>query len=159
MPSTLSNPLTTLRDELSLIQTLIELMKQEQGFLVAADTDGLTAITALKNGLVGQLAELSQQRHAQLGAAGFAAEDAGMAAWLDAQQHPDAHSLWQDLLAATREAKELNRINGMLITKHLNHNQTLINAMRTPAASAETSVYGPSGQTATGGPSRRFVVG
>jgi flagella synthesis protein FlgN len=155
----MASPLTTLRDELSLIQTLIELMKQEQRLLVEADTDGLTAITPQKNQLVGQLAALSQQRHGNLVEAGFAGEDASMPAWLEAQQDAGAASLWQDLLAATREAKELNRVNGMLITKHLNHNQQLINAMRTPAGGNEATVYGPGGQTSTGGPSRRFVVG
>ena len=54
MPSNVS---TTLRDELSLIRILIDLMKQEQGLLVAADTDGLNAITPQKNQLIGQLGE------------------------------------------------------------------------------------------------------
>jgi flagella synthesis protein FlgN len=155
----MASPLSTLRDELSLVQTLIDLMKDEQRLLVDADTDGLSAVTAQKNGLVVQLAGMSQQRHAQLQAAGFAAEDASMERWLAEHKDLDAAALWQDLLAATREAKELNRVNGMLITKHLTHNQQLINAMRTPAGGAEASVYGPSGQTAPGGPSRRFVVG
>lgn len=157
MPS----PSTTLRDELSLIHTLSGLMKEEQRMLVVADTDGLTAITVQKNDLVGQLAELSQQRHGLLAQAGVAADDGGMDVWLAGHGNGDAEaaSLWQDLLAATRAAKELNRVNGMLITKHINHNQQLINAMRTPAGGADAGVYGPSGQTATGGPSRRFVVG
>lgn len=155
----MASPLNTVRDELSLIHTLIELMKQEQRLLIEADTDGLTAITPQKNQLIGQLAGLSLQRHAQLADAGFAAEDASMQAWLDTNQQADGASLWQDLLAATREAKELNRVNGMLITKHLNHTQHLIAAMRTPAGGAEAAVYGPSGQTAPTGPSRRFVVG
>lgn len=155
----MASPLITLRDELSLIHTLIELMKGEQRMLIDADTDGLTAITPQKNQLIGQLAALSQQRHQQLGAAGFAPDDASMQAWLDGQADPDAASLWQDLLAATREAKELNRVNGMLITKHLNNTQQLINAMRTPAGSQEATVYGPSGQTTSAAPSRRFVVG
>lgn len=152
-------PATTLHDELSLIHTLSALMKHEQRMLVDADTDGLSAITAQKNDLVGQLAELSRQRHGLLAQAGVAADDGGMDVWLAAHGGQETAALWQDLLAATRAAKELNRVNGMLITKHLNHNQQLINAMRTPAGGADAGVYGPSGQTATGGPSRRFVVG
>ena len=105
------------------------------------------------------MAELSNQRHQNLADAGLAAEDASMSTWLDQQKDEVSASLWQDLLAATREAKELNRVNGMLIAKHLNHNQTIINAMRTPAGGADAGVYGPSGQTAVSGPSRRFVVG
>jgi flagella synthesis protein FlgN len=155
----MASPITTVRDELSLVQTLSELMKQEQRLLVAADTDGLTAITPQKNQLVGQLAALSAERHQNLAAAGFAADDAAMHAWIAEQKDADAASLWEDLLAATREAKELNRVNGMLISKHLSTNQQLINAMRAPAGGADAAVYGPTGQTAPSGPSRRYVVG
>ena len=155
----MASPIHTVRDEFSLINTLIELMKQEQRLLVAADTDGLTAVTAQKSQLVTQMAALSKTRHQQLAQAGFPAEDAGMTGWLERSADKDAASLWQDLLAATRQAKELNRVNGMLISKQLNNTHTLINAMRTPAGAADTGVYGPTGQTSISQPSRRFVAG
>ena len=155
----MASPIHTVRDEFSLINTLIELMKQEQRLLVAADTDGLTAVTAQKSQLVAQMAALSKTRHDQLAQAGFAAEDASMAGWLERHGDKDGASLWQDLLAATRQAKELNRVNGMLISKQLNNTHTLLNAMRTPAGAADPGVYGPSGQTSNSQPSRRFVVG
>ena len=47
----------------------------------------------------------------------------------------------------------------MLINKQMTHTQAVLNAMRTPAGGLDGGVYGPSGQTAAGGPSRRFVVG
>jgi flagella synthesis protein FlgN len=47
----------------------------------------------------------------------------------------------------------------MLINKQMTHNQNLLNAMRQPANSADAAVYGRTGQTTPGGPSRRFVVG
>jgi flagella synthesis protein FlgN len=96
-----------------------------------------------------------------LGAAGFTGQDAGMEPWLASAGADAAEgaSVWQDLLDKTRAAKELNRVNGMLITKQLSHNQVLINAMRTPTAAADAGVYNPSGQTSFGGPSRRYVLG
>jgi flagella synthesis protein FlgN len=155
----MASPTTTLHDEQQLIATLIKLMKQEQGFLVSADADGLTAVTPQKSQLVQQMATLAQQRHQTLGAAGFAQDEAGMKDWLDSASDGAATALWQDLLALTREAKELNRVNGMLINKQMNHNQHIINAMRTPANSADAGFYGPSGQPTSGATSRRFVVG
>jgi flagellar biosynthesis protein FlgN len=155
-----ASPLSTLRDEKQLITTLLDLLKQEQQILVRADSDGLTSVTPLKSSLVTQLGQLAGQRHAALGAAGFAAREEGMQAWLDASPDKAAASLWQDLLAITREAKEVNRVNGMLITKHLSHNQAIINAMRQPAArGGEQAFYGPTGQATSSGPSRRYVVG
>jgi len=151
--------ITTLRDELALLDSLVELMKQEQQMLVAADTDALALLTPRKDAAIAQLAALAKQRHQQLGAAGFPAREAGMETWLDNSKDAAANADWQQVLARTRDAKELNRVNGMLITKQLTHNQNLINAMRTPAGGSEAGVYGPSGQAAPMGPSRRFVVG
>lgn len=155
MPS----PNTTLRDEQQLIGSLIELMKQEQQFLVKADSDGLDTITPQKAELVQQAAQLAGQRHEALGAAGFAAREAGMEDWLAASGDAAARALWLDLLELTREAKELNRVNGMLVNKQMTNTQVILNAMRTPAGGADAAVYGPSGQAGAGGPSRRFVIG
>lgn len=149
----------TVQDELKLISCLIDLMKQEQQFLVAADTDGLNSVTPLKIDLIEQMAALGEQRHQCLAAVGAAPSDAGMDAWLAGQNNPLYSEQWQQLLSKMREAKELNRVNGMLITKQITQNAILINAMRTPADAADTGFYGPSGQTTPVSSKRRLVVG
>jgi flagella synthesis protein FlgN len=155
----MTSPITTLRDEQQLITSLVDLMKQEQQFLVSADSDGLNTITPQKSALVQQAAALASQRHKALGAAGFPAREAGMEDFLTSSKDDNARALWLALLERTREAKELNRVNGMLINKQMTNTQVVLNAMRTPAGAADTGVYGPGGQTSGGGPSRRFVVG
>lgn len=155
----MTSPITTLRDEQQLITSLVDLMKQEQQFLVSADSDGLNTITPQKSSLVQQMAALAGRRHQALGGAGFPAGEAGMEDWLASCDDADARALWRGLLERTREAKELNRVNGMLINKQMTNTQVVLNAMRTPAGGADTGVYGPGGQTTAGGPSRRFVVG
>jgi flagellar biosynthesis protein FlgN len=154
-----ASPHSTLQDELKLINCLIDLMKQEQQFLVAANTDGLETLTPLKNQLVDQLAALSTQRHAALQADGFAASEVGMEAWLVRMSNPAANAAWKQLLDQTREAKEQNRINGMLINKQLSANHTLLNAMRAPAGGGENAFYGPSGQTTSITGKRGVIVG
>ncbi len=154
-----ASPHSTLQDELKVVNCLIDLMKQEQQFLVAADTHGLESLTPLKNGLVEQLSSFSVKRHAALQADGFAASETGMEAWLLRMNDPAIRASWAQLLDRTREAKELNRVNGMLINKQFSANQTLLNAMRAPAGSAETAVYGPSGQTSSLGGKRGAIVG
>jgi flagella synthesis protein FlgN len=155
----MTSPTTTLRDEQRLITSLVELMKQEQQFLISADSDGLATTTAQKSVLVQQMAAAATQRHRALGAAGFAAGEAGMEPWLAVCSELDADGVWRDLVERTRAAKELNRVNGMLINKQMTHTQVALNAMRTPAGGNDPGVYGPRGQAAAGGPSRRFVVG
>jgi flagella synthesis protein FlgN len=155
----MTRPNATLTAEHERISALVELMKQEQQFLVAADADGLAGLTPRKVVLVQELAQLSRERHAALGGAGFIASEAGMEPWLAAQGDDISRSAWSQLLALTAEAKELNRVNGMLINRQMAHNQTVLNALRTPTAAPESTLYGAKGQTFGSAPSRRFVVG
>ena len=152
-------PHATLTFEHERIAALVDLMKQEQQLLVAADADALGELTPRKVALVQELAQLSRQRHDALGAAGFAAAEAGMEPWLAARGDDAARAAWSQLLAATAEAKELNRVNGMLLNRQMAHNQTVLNALRTPAAAPESTLYGAKGQTFGSAPSRRFVLG
>jgi flagella synthesis protein FlgN len=154
-----ASPHATLQDEIKLISCLIDLMKQEQQFLIAANSDGLSTLTPLKTQLVEQAATLAGQRHASLGAENVDASEVGMEAWLLRMNNPAASASWQLLLDKTREAKELNRVNGMLINKQLTQNQNLINAMRTPAGAADTTFYGPQGQTTAVTGKRGLAVG
>lgn len=155
----MASPLDTLQDEQQLVSSLLDLMQQEQQCLIGADIESLNAITARKAELMNGLAVLANQRHLALAAAGFAAEEAGMQDWVAQPGNSGASAAWNQLLERTREAREVNRVNGMLINKQMTHNQNLLNAMRQPANAGDAAVYGPTGQKAPGGPSRRFVVG
>jgi flagella synthesis protein FlgN len=157
----MTRPDATLPFEHERISALVELMKQEQQFLVAADADGLDGLTPRKTVLVQELAQLSRQRHGALAGAGFLASEAGMKPWLATQgDDPSVRAAWKQLLALTLEAKELNRVNGMLINRQMAHNQTVLNALRTPTAgAADSTLYGAKGQTFGSAPARRFVVG
>ncbi|MGJ9418191.1 flagella synthesis protein FlgN [Massilia sp. CMS3.1] len=152
-------PHATLPLEHERIDALVALMKQEQQLLVAADAIRLEEITPRKVALVQELAQLSRERHAALAGAGFAASEAGMEPWLVTHGDEAGRSAWAQLLALTAEAKELNRVNGMLINRQMAHNQTVLNALRTPTAAPESTLYGAKGQTFGSAPSRRFVVG
>lgn len=154
-----TSPISTVLQEQQHLGSLIELMKQEQQLLVAADADGLAETTPRKNALLQALADLSVQRHAALLAAGCECSEAGMEPWLAVGSNDEARTQWEALLALAREAKELNRVNGMLINKQLAHNQGVLNALRMPAGLEAGGVYGASGQAVGSGPSKRYVIG
>lgn len=154
-----TSPHQSLKAEQQTVASLVELMKQEQQMLVALDVDALAELTPTKNALLQELAALAKQRHAALAAAGCEASEAGMEPWLAVAGNPEVRAEWETLLALGREAKELNRVNGMLINKQLAHNQGVLNALRTPVGSPTGGMYGASGQTLGAGPSKRFVVG
>ena len=154
-----TSPLSTVSQEQQHVSALIALMKQEQQLLVAADANGLATLTPQKNALLQALADLSAQRHAALLAAGCEGSEAGMEPWLAVGGNEEARSQWENLLALAREAKELNRVNGMLINKQLAHNQGVLNALRMPAGAEAGGMYGASGQALGSGPSKRYVIG
>jgi flagella synthesis protein FlgN len=157
MPS--ASPLDSLRAEHQAMWALLDILKQEQQHLVVADIEGLTSLTAEKSALVAQMASLAQSRHGALAAAGFLPQEAGMEAWVAASGDAEATQLWQGLLAHTHEAKEMNRINGMLINKHMSHTQGALQALR-PQAAAANNLYGPSGSHSSSmSKSRGFLAG
>ncbi|MGZ5201919.1 MAG: flagella synthesis protein FlgN [Telluria sp.] len=155
----MNSPASTLASERQLLATLTELLKEEQRVLVAADADSVAQITPRKTQLVQQLAAQAAVRHRALGAAGFEAAEAGMEPWLAAQGATDVRVEWEQLLDATREAKELNRVNGMLINKQLAYNQQKLGELGANGPDGGAAVYGPGGLTIGSGPSKRFVVG
>jgi flagella synthesis protein FlgN len=81
-----------------------------------------------------------------------------MEPWLAVGGNDELRSQWNKLLDLTREAKELNRINGMLVNKQMAHTQGMLNVLR-PAGNGTAGVYGPGGQAMPGGPSKRYLVG
>lgn len=147
-------PSHSLRRERDLMAQLLELVRQEQRLLVGAEIDALDALSARKTELVAQLAELAEPRQAALAAAALPANAQGMAAWLGAD--PEAAAIWSALLEDTRAAKELNRLNGMLINKHMVRAQSALNALHPQPAS---QTYGRSGKASAAPASRRHVIG
>ena len=153
------SPTQTIAAEHQHLDALVALMKQEQQSLVTLDADELSSLTTQKHALLASLSNLSQQRHAALRAAGCDGSEAGMEPWLAASNDSDGREQWARMLNAAREAKDLNRVNGMLISKQLAHNQGVLNALRTPTNAPTGAIYGASGQTVGLGVSKRYVVG
>lgn len=154
----MNTPAATFASERQLLDALTGVLKEEQRLLVAADAEGVAGITPRKIQLVQQLAAEAAVRHRALAAAGFAGGETGMEPWL-AAQGPDVRTQWESLLEATREAKELNRVNGMLINKHMAHGQQLLAELGANEAGGNAAVYGPAGMAIGSGPSKKFVVG
>ena len=153
-------PLNSLREEVHIMATLLDVLKQEQQLLVAAEVDSLPAVTTRKTALVTQMTLLSAQRHRALAKCGFPAEEAGMDAWIAAsgEEREESTHLWQALLKHTRGAKELNRLNGMLINTQMSHTQGALQALR-PRNAPANSFYGPGGISTTIPRSRGFIAG
>lgn len=123
-----------------------------------ANVDDLQPLTKEKSELVARMANLGQSRLVALSKCGLEAREESMETWLRScpQTHP-AQRTWRELVDLVNNAKELNRINGLLIGQHMARNQTMLNALRGNTQAG--AMYGPDGQASSSATSRKFVVG
>ncbi|HJV88477.1 MAG TPA: flagellar protein FlgN [Noviherbaspirillum sp.] len=150
------NPAEDLGDEIKESNVLLQLLKDEQEVLIRADVKELARLTEEKNKSVARMGELAQRRHRVLAAAGFEASEAGMKTWLKTAG-PAIARTWTNLLELAQQAKELNRINGLLIGKHMARTQAALNVLH--GAPQGGNMYGPNGQSTGQGGSRKLVIG
>ena len=81
-----------------------------------------------------------------------------MKAWLDKTPDLDlVHASWSELLELIKAAKEFNRVNGLLISKHMIRNQNTLQVLQGPKQGG--SLYGPNGQSTLTTPTRSLVIG
>lgn len=147
----------SLNQERDAMHRLIALIRQEQTFLLAANIDGLNAITDEKAKTVAHVAALANARQHALTSAGYPQTEAGMQAWVTSQTTGSAADTWAELLTLTRSAKEINRVNGLLINSQLTRNQLALNVLH--GADQRSGFYGPDGQSKTSVTARNLVIG
>jgi|SRR5690606_1045483 len=153
-----NDPGAQLAREQDVTTALLALLRQEQASLIEADINGVTDLLNEKSLLVAQATDLAIARHQALALAGFEANETGMQAWIAEQPAQSAAvQTWQSLIELAREAKEINRTNGLLINQQLSRNEAALNVLRGGESSANT--YGPNGQTSTRLASSGRVIG
>jgi len=156
-----ANPAGGLAQELDATRQLLDLLKQEQGQLVEANIEGLSALVEQKSALIIRMSELAGARLNALAEAGFSAEEASMQKWLDSPKSKPgnqaaAKKTWEELVTLIRSAKEMNRTNGLLIGTHMSRNQTTLQVLQ---GNQGSQVYGPDGQTSIQASRRSLIVG
>lgn len=137
----LSDWLSQLTAEQTMLREFVQLLQSEQATLVGIDTDQLLVFSDQKSGLIARLAAQAKQRRELQAMLGFGGD---VEHWLKSNL-PTALDGWHLLQQLAREAQELNRINGELIQVRLRHTQQALTVLT--AASNSASLYGADGQT------------
>lgn len=130
--------------DVSLVTTLLADLQHEQTALVSADLDFIEKMVDQRAGLLQALAAAAQQRYDALAAAGFDASEVGMANWLAGQANPVLEQAWQRFQKQLAQARELNRLNGVLINRQFQRNQEKLDALHGKTAAPQ--LYGKNGQ-------------
>ena len=150
-------PSHTLADEKLVTSRLVEALQQEQDLLSGnGDADKIPDIINEKANIVADMATLADQRHKTLAALGFTAGENGMQSWIDQHGSAEDKQVWEELFALAQSARELNRLNGLLIGKQMAINQ---NAMNILQGKSNGSFYGPDGQSSLRSSGRPLGIG
>lgn len=136
--------LTLLDTEAKTVEYFVRLLDNEQRALQNGDLEALPTLTEEKTAAVGQLARLGHARNQLLQHAGLPADQAGLKSW--AGNDAARIALIDRILALAAEARELNRLNGMLIAGRLQQTQSALDILTRSKTGG--GLYGPDGQTA-----------
>lgn len=143
--------LICLQNETKAMAALVDVLNQEQAALKQAPTvalmEEINEITQKKNQLVGTISQLGQLRNNELVQLGFRQSESNLPNWLVDKQQIQS---WEALMVQTKKAKELNRVNGLLINRHLIRNQNTLQVLyQNHNPNPAPNLYGANGQSST----------
>jgi flagella synthesis protein FlgN len=147
MNLSVAKPLLAFEQDQQLMNALLKLLEREQATLIKLDVEGLEVMLEDKNQLLLRIKTAANNRYSTLQTHGFEGSEAGMLAWLQQQNKPSLNQSWAVFQKTINLAKEMNRLNGMLINKHFSRNQQLLSHLQNSVSNA--SVYGRDGQSKT----------
>ena len=128
----------------ALVSSLLNDLQEEQTALISADLDMIERMIDKRVELLQELGAAASSRYDALAAAGFEPNEQGMSAWLEQQSNQVLDKAWVTFQQQLARAKELNRLNGILINKHFQRNQEKLDALN--GKSAAPQFYGKNGQ-------------
>jgi len=140
----LSSSSVTFEKDAALVSELLSDLQSEQSALVTADLDAIERMVDKRVELLQALGAAANLRYDALAAAGFEPNEQGMSLWLQKQSSQLLDSAWVTFQQQLTQAKELNRVNGILINKHFLRNQEKLDALN--GKSSAPQFYGKNGQ-------------
>jgi flagella synthesis protein FlgN len=149
----MQKPADSLAQEFIALNRLFGLLQSEQTALVEGAVDTLPELFQSKANLISEITVFADARHQSLVALGMEASEDSMQSWIDANGSDTDKQQWGELLALAKEVKELNRLNGVLITKHTQTNQQMMSLF---SGMVGTNFYGPDGQSNIKANARKF---
>ena len=139
------------------INLLLDLLEQEQRCLVQADIQSMSGVIERKSKTLMEINQFAQQRYKTLANLGFSANENGMPDWLAKHAHKTVQAEWLATQQTLVKAKELNRVNGILINKHMQRTQQMLNIIQQKTDSDH--LYGANGQATSQVRLRNAVLG
>lgn len=132
-------------EDVRLVTQLLELLGREQKSLIQSKINEIEKLIDLKASLLQQINLVAKNRYAALAERNFEANENGMLQWVIQQSNQVIKDNWDEFQITLSKAKEMNRLNGELISRHFNHNKQMLNRLR--STFEPNNMYGKNGQT------------
>lgn len=136
-------PEPALAEEHETLRALLETLRAEREALLGGDADAVARLAGDKSQRVERLGRHAEARRRSLAARGLPPDRDGVARWLAAEPAP-LRRRWDALLALAAEARELNRVNGLLAGRRLARVQQSLAALH--SAGSPGQLYGQDGR-------------
>lgn len=130
--------------ETKAIDLLLNLLEQEQQSLITGHIQSMSQIIEQKSKALLDINQFAHQRYKTLIHLGFKGNEEGMQQWLNKHATKSVQSAWLAAQQALVKGKELNRINGILINKHMQRTQQMLNVIQ--QKTGNNTLYGANGQ-------------
>lgn len=131
-------------EDTRLVNQLLDLLKREQINLIKHNMDEIELLIDVKSDLLQKINHVAKNRYAALAEKGFESNENGMVSWIHQESNSAIKEAWNSFQATLVQAKEMNRLNGLLIAKHFNRNQQMLNNLQNTFQAND--VYGRNGQ-------------
>jgi len=152
----MNTPADSLPQEQAAMMRLVAKLRQEQVLLAETAAEGMTDLISEKATIVADMTTLAGHRHQLLAAIGFSDDEPGMQQWMNEHGTEADREIWAALFDLAQDAKELNRVNGVLIGKKLAANQSALTILQGKTSAG--NFYGPDGQSSNKAGGRRLGV-
>ncbi len=137
-----------INNEIDVMQSLVQLLEEEQQVLINNESEKLETITPNKNQLLSKVVELEKSRGQAILQLGLSNDADGMRQLFAANSsNVELTNAWQSLLSLSGTAQEQNKNNGLLINRQLSKNQAALNILQSGSAHQAGSMYGADGQS------------
>jgi len=134
-------------NEKRIVNLFVEVLKKEEIALTHGQIDELDLLVSEKAQLVEQLEELEKNREQYLLSFGCTPDKNGMHSWLSKQEDMELQAVWNELIEMAKIAKQVNQVNGQMISTQQLYNQRAYLSLQ--SAAGNISLYGPKGQAFT----------
>lgn len=133
---------TAFNSERDALRVFVDILLREQNALIENVSDELLKVAELKSTHALTLNKLVEARHSLFQANLPALSASAVQIWLQTEL-PQCLPVWQEIVALTEQARQLNTTSGELIQLKLRHNQQALSVLTN--ANNKASLYGPSG--------------